>query len=366
MAPSGTFPSTLTLNDNTAAAPSGDGKAAVPPANDTAAASTQPVATTSKTAASRRTRSGKITSQKYDNTNEKQAVAEKKKRSPANILKLTVHPGRLGLTFSIDTEGAKITAIHPACTFKGWLTIGDRIIAIDGNQIKKLVDLTVGKERTREFCFVKNTSVGAENVKLRGLKKVNSQLSQKLLKEEAKSRIREEETCKEANDKVRTLDGRLAFLLNRPQTDEEARSVQQEEIKKMESQLQSITQRCETLQTKLTQAEDSARDANEKLQQSNKQRKDTKIMKQQSMEGGNAGTKAVKVKARVTSSAQSSTTVEKTPATASTATASSAKFNIDENRNQPVAGPSTLQRVYPRKQTFRYLTEMVRLCCRDS
>ena len=72
-------------------------------------------------------------------------------------------------------------------------------------------------------------------------------MSQKLLKEEAKSRIREEETCKEANDKVRTLDGRLAFLFNRPQTDEEARSVQQEEIKKMEPQLQSITQRCETL-----------------------------------------------------------------------------------------------------------------------
>ena len=86
---------------------------------------------------------------------------------------------------------------------------------------------------------------------LRGLKKVNSQLGQKL-KEEAKCRIREEEACKEANEKVRTMDGRLAFLLNRLQTDEEARSVQQEEIKKMEAQLQSATQRCETLQTKLT------------------------------------------------------------------------------------------------------------------
>lgn len=117
---------------------------------------------------------------------------------------------------------------------------------------------------------------------LRGLKKVNSQISQKL-KEEAKCRIREEEACKEANEKVRTLDGRLAFLLNRLQTDEEARSVQQDEIKKMESQLQSATQRCDTLQTKLSQAEDNARDATEKLQQSDKELKDAKI-KQQSME----------------------------------------------------------------------------------
>jgi len=117
---------------------------------------------------------------------------------------------------------------------------------------------------------------------LRGLKKVHSQLGQKL-KEEAKSRIREEEACKEANEKVRILNGRLAFLLNRIETDEDAKSVQHEEIKKMESQLQSITQQRETLQTKLTQAEDGARDANEKLQQSDKQLKETKI-KQQSME----------------------------------------------------------------------------------
>ena len=45
---------------------------------------------------------------------------------------------------------------------------------------------------------------------LRGLQKLNSQLGQKL-KEEAKSRIREEEACKDANEKVRTLDGRIAF-----------------------------------------------------------------------------------------------------------------------------------------------------------
>ncbi len=44
------------------------------------------------------------------------------------------------------------------------------------------------------------------------------------MKEEAKSRIREEEACKEANEKVRTLDGCIAFLLSKLQSDEEARS----------------------------------------------------------------------------------------------------------------------------------------------
>ncbi|EJK69450.1 hypothetical protein THAOC_09291, partial [Thalassiosira oceanica] len=111
---------------------------------------------------------------------------------------------------------------------------------------------------------------------LRGLKKVNSQLGHKL-KDEAKSRIREEELCKDAQEKVRTLDGRLAFLLNRLQTDEEARSVQQEETKKMESQLLDLTQRCEKLQTKLTQSEQNGREVTEKLQQSDKQLKQAEI-----------------------------------------------------------------------------------------
>ena len=143
----------------------------------------------------------------------------------------------------------------------------------------KIVEDNANQRRIREKVEVEKRAVDDQ---LRGLKKVNSQLSQKL-KEEAKCRIREEEAGKEATEKVRTLDGRLAFLLNRLQTDEEARSVQQDEIKKMESQLQSATHRCETLQTKLTQAEDSAREANEKLQQSDKDLKETKI-KHQSME----------------------------------------------------------------------------------
>jgi myosin protein heavy chain len=111
---------------------------------------------------------------------------------------------------------------------------------------------------------------------LRGLKKMNTQLGHKL-KEEAKVRLREEEACKEANEKVQTLDGRIAFLLNRIQTDEEARSVQQGEMKKMEAQVQSMAEKCEALQSKLSDSETSNRDANEKLQHMEKELKDAKI-----------------------------------------------------------------------------------------
>jgi len=146
-------------------------------------------------------------------------------------------------------------------------------------QQTKIIEDNANQRRVREKVEADKRIVDDQ---LRGLKKVNSQLGQKL-KEEAKCRIREEEASKVANEKVRTMDGRLAFLLNRLQTDEEARSVQQSEIKKMESQLQDVTQRCETLQTKLTQADESARDANEKLQQSDKELKEMNI-KHQSIE----------------------------------------------------------------------------------
>jgi len=134
----------------------------------------------------------------------------------------------------------------------------------------------------KKICEKINAEKQALEDQLRGLKKLNSQLSHKL-KEEAKLRLREEGARKEAIEKVRTLDGRLAFLLNRLETNQETRSAQQEEINKMDSQLQNLTQRCETLQTKLSQAEDTVRDANEKLQQSDKQLKDM-IVEQKSME----------------------------------------------------------------------------------
>ena len=143
----------------------------------------------------------------------------------------------------------------------------------------KMTEDVLDMKRIREKVESEKRSLEDQ---LRGLKKVNSQLGHKL-KEESRTRLREEEASKEANEKVQTLDGRLAFLLNRLQTDEEARSVQQGEMKKMKTQMQSMTQKCEALQTKLFESETSCREVNDKLQQCEKQLKDSKI-KLESME----------------------------------------------------------------------------------
>lgn len=146
-------------------------------------------------------------------------------------------------------------------------------------QHTKTVEENANRKKMNEETESKKLLVEEQ---LRGLQKVNTQLGQKL-KDETKSRNREEEACNEAKEKVHILDGRLAFLLNKLQTDEEARSVQQEDIKKMESQLQSVTERCKILQMELTLAEGGARDANDKLQQAEKLLNEIQI-KHQTME----------------------------------------------------------------------------------
>ena len=143
----------------------------------------------------------------------------------------------------------------------------------------KMADDVLDMKRIREKVELEKRNLEDQ---LRGLKKVNSQLGHKL-KDEAKTRLREEEACKEANEKVQTLDGRLAFLLNRLQTDEEARSVQQGDMKKIRAQMQSMAQKCEALQTKLFDSETSYREVSDKLQLCEKQFKDSKI-KLESME----------------------------------------------------------------------------------
>ena len=78
--------------------------------------------------------------------------------SSARVLTvLTVSPGKLGLTLSVlpNGDGAKIIAINPACSFKGIVELGDRIVTIDGNRVEKLEDLTVGGEKRRKFVIAK-------------------------------------------------------------------------------------------------------------------------------------------------------------------------------------------------------------------
>ena len=74
---------------------------------------------------------------------------------------LIVSPGRLGLTLKIDKVlgGATITEIDPACTFKGQLEVGDRIVTIDGHKVVKVADLQVNKDKMRKFGIAKTKTL---------------------------------------------------------------------------------------------------------------------------------------------------------------------------------------------------------------
>ncbi len=80
------------------------------------------------------------------------------------ILLLTVSPGRLGLTLNVNKNdpenGAVITAINPACTFKDQLEVGDRIVTIDGQKVTKIEDLHVNKDKLRKFGIVQKKNEG--------------------------------------------------------------------------------------------------------------------------------------------------------------------------------------------------------------
>ena len=84
-----------------------------------------------------------------------------------DMLVLTVSPGKLGLTLSIlaNGNGAEVRSVDPACTFKGKIDVGDRIVSIDGRRIEKIEDLTVGKDRVRKFGVAKAATANPEAAK---------------------------------------------------------------------------------------------------------------------------------------------------------------------------------------------------------
>ena len=66
---------------------------------------------------------------------------------------ILVTPGKIGLTLSIDKTlgGATITKIDPTCRFKEQLSIGDRIVTIDGFRITSIADLQLNNDKVRRF-----------------------------------------------------------------------------------------------------------------------------------------------------------------------------------------------------------------------
>mmetsp|Transcript_4032 Transcript_4032/g.9102 ORF Transcript_4032/g.9102 Transcript_4032/m.9102 type:complete len:316 (-) Transcript_4032:128-1075(-) len=65
-------------------------------------------------------------------------------------------PGRLGLAvqFANDKEGAIVSAVHEACSFKNKVNVGDRIMMIDGNSLSRPEDLAIGMDKSRTVYIV--------------------------------------------------------------------------------------------------------------------------------------------------------------------------------------------------------------------
>mmetsp|Transcript_15669 Transcript_15669/g.25752 ORF Transcript_15669/g.25752 Transcript_15669/m.25752 type:complete len:694 (-) Transcript_15669:60-2141(-) len=93
---------------------------------------------------------------------------------------LIVSPGRLGLTLKIDKVlgGATITEIDAACTFKGQLEVGDRIVTIDGVKVTKVSDLQVNKDKIRKFGIAKTKTL--ENMSEQAKKDLKEMIPEKM------------------------------------------------------------------------------------------------------------------------------------------------------------------------------------------
>lgn len=85
---------------------------------------------------------------------------------------------------------------------------------------------------------------------IRDLKKHNLQLGQRC-KEEARLKVKMDDGKREAEVKVRTLNSRLSFLLNKLQADEEARGVQKAEIEKLQVQVETCKKTIGALEAEL-------------------------------------------------------------------------------------------------------------------
>jgi chromosome segregation ATPase len=85
---------------------------------------------------------------------------------------------------------------------------------------------------------------------IRDLKKHNLQLGQRC-KEEARLKVKMEDGKREAEAKIRTLNSRLSFLLNKLQTDEESRGVQTADMEKLQRQIETFTENNRSLQNQL-------------------------------------------------------------------------------------------------------------------
>lgn len=93
---------------------------------------------------------------------------------------------------------------------------------------------------------------------VRTLKKHGQTVAQQS-KEETSDKIKAREECEQLQEKLRIMESRLSFLLNKVQMDEEARVVEVEDRKKLETQVLGLSSKSEELQGKLIETGDSNR-----------------------------------------------------------------------------------------------------------
>ena len=136
------------------------------------------------------------------------------------------------------------------------------------------------KEETVRMKLQQDKKVLEEQLK--NFKKQHTKLACKC-KEEARLKIRMEDEKKEAENKVKTLNGRVSFLLNKLQVDEEARSIQKEEIEKLQNQLQSTREAMQHTEKDLDKALNTIKSLTEELKAKTQELETTKI-KQDALE----------------------------------------------------------------------------------
>ena len=79
----------------------------------------------------------------------------------------------------------------------------------------------------------------------------------KLYKAEKSLRTREQRARREAEETRKALSGRVSYLLNKSALDDESRANARIDVKKLEKQMQLIAKKCETLRSKLREAQEA-------------------------------------------------------------------------------------------------------------
>ncbi len=140
-------------------------------------------------------------------------------------------------------------------------------------KLSKVIDDINDERRKRERAEAEKR--GLED-QLRVVKQSLSQLGSKL-KEETKAKIRAEDLCKLEKEKKQTLEVRCGTLVNMMETHCVTISTQEEELKNKDSQICSLSQRFNTLQSQLAQEKENNIIATKDLKDSEKSLKEARI-----------------------------------------------------------------------------------------